>query len=82
MEHNSKMESPTLTHFNAEEIPDHDFNTKMVKVDTTLDDLQQQIVPPKSPAAKVNIIQVFSKAQDAQQGRLWSLREILQVILV
>ena len=42
MAYNSKMQSPTLTHFNAEEIPD--FKTEMVKVDTKLDDPQQQIV--------------------------------------
>ena len=55
---NLKMQSATLTYLKAEEIPDQDFNTKMVKDDRKLNAPKQQIVPPKAPAGKIKVVQL------------------------
>ena len=73
---NSKMQSPTLPHSNAEEIPDHDYNTEMVKVDTKLDAPQQQRVPPKYPEAKAKVVQVLVKHRTRDKEDFEPQREI------
>ena len=50
---------PNINTLNAEEIPGQDFNTEIVNIDTRLDAPQEQLVPPKSPAAMVKVVQVL-----------------------